>query len=89
MAFSELTLALAVIMPCRSFLYLVTLALWSVVCAVLRVLLHNPLYFLESCFPVRRVKNGSLDSRCAYEVLPYSCTGERVRPLSRTANPRF
>ena len=67
MAFSELTLALTVIVPCRSFLYLVTLVLLSVqrfVCSQITPHISWKVYFLVS-----RVKNGGADT-CIYKDLP-------------------
>ena len=66
-AFSELTLALAVIVLCRSFLYLVTLLLLSVYDLVYsRITLHIS---WNVCFLVSRVQNGSAD-KCTYKILP-------------------
>ena len=45
----------------------------SVVCAALCVLLACPFISLgKSVFLASYVKNGSADSRCTYEILPYS-----------------
>ena len=68
------------------FLYLVTLVLLSVqrfVCS--RITLH----ILEVYSLASRVQNGIADNVLIMKSYRTCRTGERVQPLSRTANPRF